>query len=80
MFSLQRGCKLGYSVSIDYEERPNLKKHRLKDSSAHANEDLVLKRIKQFISFNNMFKMMSETDDGLSSCSNFQERFSTYEV
>ena len=78
--SIQRGKKLGYALpmSTDYKETQNLKKHSVKDCPYHANKDKILKRINEFKSFNKLFSMKSETDDGLSSCSNFPERPSSY--
>ena len=65
--SIQRGKKLGYALPIrtDYEETQNWKKHNVKDCPYHANK---------------LFSMKSETDDGLTSCSNFPERPSSYEL
>ena len=69
--SIQCGKKLGYALPMrtDYEETQNLKKHSVKDCPFHANKDKILKRINE-----------SETDDGLSRCSNFPERPSSYEL
>ena len=74
--SIQRGKKLGYALPMrtDYEETQNLKKHNVKDCPYHANKDKILKSIHK------LFSMKSETDDGLSSCSNFPERPSSYEL
>ena len=40
----------------------------------HANQECIAKRINELKSFKKLFSMKSETDDGLSSCSNFSER------
>ena len=40
----------------------------------------ILKRINELKSIHKLFLMKSETDDGLSSCSNFPERPSSYEL
>ena len=74
--SIQRGKKLGYALPMrtDYEETQNLKKHSVKDCPYHANKDKILKRINELKSIHKLFSMKSETDDGLSSCSNFSER------
>ena len=79
---IQRGRKFGYPLPMrtDYKETPNLEKHRLKDCSTHANKNLVLKRFNELKSWNKMFSMRSETDDGSSSCSSFPERPSSYEL
>ena len=80
--SIQRGKKLGYALPTrtDYEETQNLKKYSVKDCPYHANKDKILKRINELKSIHKLFSMKSETDDGLSSCSNFPERPSSYEL
>ena len=80
--SIQRGKKLGYALPMrtDYEETQNLKKHSVKDCPCHANKDKISKRINELKSIHKLFSMKSETDDGLSSCSNFPERPSLYEL
>ena len=80
--SIQRGKKLGYALPMrtDYEETQNLKKHSVKDCPYNANKDKILKRINELKSIHKLFSMKSETDDGLSSCSNFPERPSSYEL
>ena len=67
-------------MRTDYEETQNLKKHSVKDCPYHANKDKILKRINELKSIHKLFSMKSETDDGLSSCSNLQERPSSYEL
>ena len=80
--SIQRGKKLGYALPMrtDYEETQNLRKYSVKDCPYHANKDKILKRINKLKSIHKLFSMKSETDDGLSSCSNFPERPSSYEL
>ena len=80
--SIQRGKKLSYALPMrtDYEETQNLKKHNVKDCPSHANKDKIIKRINELKSIHKMFSMKSKTDDGLSSCSNFPERPSSYEL
>ena len=80
--STQLGKKLGYALPMrtDYEETQNLKKHSVKDCPYHANKYKILKRINELKSIQKLFSMKSETDDGLSSCSNFPERPSSYEL
>ena len=82
IFRMKRGKKLGYALPMrtDYEETQNLKKHNVKDCPYHANKDKILKRINELKSIHKLFSMKSETDDGLSSCSNFPERPSSYEL
>ena len=48
-----------------------MKKHNVKDCPYHANKDKILKKIDELKSIHKLFSMKSETDDGLSSCSNF---------
>ena len=67
-------------MRTDYGETQNLKKHRVKDCPYHANKDKILKRINELKSIHNLFSMKSETDDGLSSSSSFQQRLSSYEL
>ena len=80
--SFQRGKKLGYALPMrtDYEETQNLKKYSVKDCPYHANKDKILKKINELKSIHKLFSMKSDTDDGLSSCSNFPERPSSYEL
>ena len=67
-------------MRTDYEETQNLKKHSARDCPYHANKDKILKRINELKSIHKLFSMKSETDDGLSSCSIFPERPSSYEL
>ena len=80
--SIQRGKKIGYALLMrtDYEETQNLKKHNVKDCPYHANKDKILERINELKSIHKLISMKSETDDGLSSCSNFPERPSSYKL
>ena len=67
-------------MRTDYKETQNLKKHSVRDCPYHNNKDKTLKRINELKSIQKLFSMKSETDDGLSSCSNFTERSSSYEL
>ena len=80
--SIQRGKNLGYALPMrtDYEETQNLKRYSVKGCPYHANKDKILKRINEFKSIHKQFSMKSETDDGLSSCSNFPECPWSYEL
>ena len=80
--SIQRGKKLGYALPMrtDYKETQNLKQYSVKDCPYHANKDKIFKRIIELKSIHKLFSMKSDTDDGLSSCSNFPERPSSYEL
>ena len=51
-----------------------MKKFDVTKCPLHANQECILKRVKEFKSSKKLFSMKSETDDGLSSCSNFPER------
>ena len=62
------------------ERHKNLKKHSVKDYPYHANKDKILKRINEIKSTHKLFSMKSETYEGLSSCSNFPERPSSYKL
>ena len=66
-------------MRTDYEETQNLKKHSVKDCPFHANKYKILTWINEIKSIHKLFSMKSETNDGLSSCSNFPERPSSYE-
>ena len=68
MVKKQRDKKLGYALppSTEYRSLENFKKFELTECPLHANQELK--------SLDKMFSMKSETDDGLSSCSNFPER------
>ena len=57
-----------------------MKGYIVKDCPNHADEDNFLKRIDEFESIKKLFSMKSETHDGLSSCSKFPERLSSYEL
>ena len=79
---IQCGKKLGYALPMrtDYEETQNMKRYSVKDYPYHANKDKILKKIIELKSIHKVFSLKSETDDGLSSCTNFPERPSSYEL
>ena len=52
----------------------------MKDCPYHANKDKILKRINEIKYIHKLFSLKSERDEGLSSCSNFPERPSSYEL
>ena len=52
----------------------NLKKVDVTKFPWHANQECILKRVIELKSSRKLFSMKSETDDGLTSCSNFPER------
>ena len=82
MVSIQRGTKFGYALPMrtDYEETLNLERQNVKNCPSHADNDMILKRFKELKSFTKLFSMKSETDDRLSSCSNFPQRPLSYEL
>ena len=80
--SIQREKKLGYALPMrtDYEETQKFKKHSVKDCPYHANKNKILRKINEVKPIRKLFSLKSETDDGLSSCSNFPERPSSNEL
>ena len=74
--TIQRGNKLGYALPLntDFQSVENLKKFDLIKCPLHANQECIMKRVNELKSSRKLFSMKSETDDGLSSCSNFPER------
>ena len=74
--TIQRGKKLGYALPLntDFQSTDNLKKFDVTKCPWHANQECILKRVIELKSSRKLFSMKSETDDGLSSCSNFPER------
>ena len=74
--TIQRGKKPGYALPLntDFQSVENLKKFDVTKCPLHANQECILKRVNELKSSRKLFSMKSETDDGLSSCSNFPER------
>ena len=74
--TIQRGKKLGYALPLntDFKSVENLKKFDVTKCPLHANQECILKRVNELKSSRKLFSMKSETDNGLSSCSNFPER------
>ena len=79
--SIQRGMKLGHALPMrtDYKETQNLKRYIVKTALIMPIK-IKLKKNNEFKSIHILFSMKSETDDGLSNCSNFPERPSSYEL
>ena len=78
-----RAKKLGYALPMktDNEETQHLMRCSVKDCPNHADKDKFLTRIDDnFKSIVKQFSMKSETDDGLSSYSNFPESLSSYKL
>ena len=74
--TIQRGKKLGYALPLntDFQIVENWKKFDVTKCPLHANQECILKRVNELKSSRKLFSMKSETDDELSSCSNFLER------
>ena len=74
--TIQRGKKLGYALPLntDFQSVENWKKFDVTKCPLHANQECILKRVNELKSSRKLFSMKSETDDELSSCSNFLER------
>ena len=73
--TIQRGKKLGYALppNTDVQSVENLKTFDVTKCPLHVNQECIVKRVNELKS-RKLFSMKSETDDGLSSCSNFTER------
>ena len=80
--TIQRGKKLGYALPLntDFQSVENLKKFDVTKCPLHANQECIMKRVNELKSSRKLFSMKSETDDGLSSCSNFPERLTEAEL
>ena len=61
-------------LNTDFQSVKNLKNFDVTKGPLHANQECILKRVNELKSSRKLFSMKSETDDGLSSCSNFPER------
>ena len=74
--TIQRGKKLGYALPLntDYQSVENFKRFDVTKCPLHANQECILNRKSELESSKKLLSMKSETDDGLSSCSNFPER------
>ena len=59
---------------FSFQSVENLKKFALTKCPLHENQECILKRVNELKSSKKLFSMKSETNDGLSSCSNFPER------
>ena len=73
---IQRGRKLVYALPVKtrYEMTENAKKNRVLDCPNHRDKNCILRRLKKIKHSSGLVKSLkSETDDGLSSCSNFPE-------
>ena len=78
--SIQRGKKLGYALLMrtDYEKTQNMQRYSVKDYPYHANKVIIFLKNNETKFVHKQFSMKSETNDGLSSCSSFPERPSSW--
>ena len=75
--TIQRGRKLGYALPVKtrYEMNENVKDNEVFVCPNHRDKICILRRLKKIKDSSGLVKSIkSETDDGLSSCSNFPER------
>ena len=75
--TIQRGRKLRYALPVKsrYEVTENVKQNEILDCPNHRDKICILRRLKKIKDSSVLVKSLkSETDDGLSSCSNFPER------
>ena len=77
LITIQRGMKLGYALPVKtrYENTENVKENEVLECPNHRGKICILRRLKKLKDSSGFVKSLkSETDDGLSSCSNFPER------
>ena len=75
--TIQRGRQLGYDLPVKtrYEMTENSKQNEVVDCPNHRDKICILRRLKKIKGSSGLVESLkSETDDGLSSCSNFPER------
>ena len=75
--TIQRGRKLGYVLPVKtrHEMTENPKQNEVIDCPNHRDKICILRQLKKMKDSSGLVKSLkSETDDGLSSCSNFPER------
>ena len=75
--TIQRGRKLGYALPVKtrYEMTENAKENEVLECPNHRDKICILRRLKKLKDSSGLVKSLkSDTDDGLSSCSNFPER------
>ena len=75
--TIQRGRKLRYALPVKtrYEMTENVKDKEVLECPNHMDKICILRRIKKIKDSSGLVKSLkSDTDDGLSSCSNFPER------
>ena len=75
--TIQSGRKLGYALPVKtrYEMTENVKENEVLNCPNHRDKICLLRRLEKMKDTSGLVKSLkSETDDGLSSCSNFPER------
>ena len=75
--TIQRGRKLGYALPVKtrYEMTESSKQNEVVDCPNHRDKICILRRLKKIKCSSGLVKLLkSETDDGLSGCSNFPQR------
>ena len=75
--TIQRGRKLGYALPVKtrFEKTEKLKENEVLDCRTHRDKICILRRLNKIKDTSGLVKSLkSETDDGLSSCSNYPER------
>ena len=75
--TIQRGRKLGYALPVKtrYKMTENVKENEVLECPNHRDKICILRRLNKIKRSSGLVKSLkSETDDGLSSCSNFPER------
>ena len=75
--TIQRGRKLRYALPVKtrYEMTENVKESEVLDCQNHGDKICILRRLKKIKDSSGLVtSLKSETDDGLSSCSNFPEK------
>ena len=81
--TIQRERKLGYALTkkTRYEMTENVKKNEVLDCPNHRDTICILRRMKKIKNSSILVKLLkSETDDGLSSCSNFPGKTHTSRI
>ena len=75
--TIQKNRQLGYALPVKtrYEMTENSKQNEVIDCPNHRDKICIMRRLKKIKSSSGLVKSLkSETDEGLSSCSNFPER------
>ena len=75
--TIQRGRKLGYALPVKtrYEMTENVRRNEVLECPNHRDKICILRRLNKIKVSSGLVKSLkSETDDGLSGCSNFPER------